>query len=62
MTPDFMNSENSESAPDISPGSFEFTKWYLDGVAPSGDLFMGYWVRLRWRGLAVTWHSTITTE
>lgn len=38
-------------------GGFSFTKWYLDGITPAGDTWIGYWTRLAWRGLAVAWHS-----
>ena len=42
----------------MSPSErFELTKWYLDGVAPSGAAFVGYWTQLRWRSLHVTWQS-----
>lgn len=32
----------------------------MDGVAASGALFVAYWARLRWRRLALTWHSLAT--
>lgn len=41
---------------------FEFSKWYLDGVAPSGATFVAYWTRLQWRGLALSWHSVAVRE
>lgn len=45
-----------------SPESFHFTKWYLDGVSTAGQVMIGYWAELRWRGLHLTWHSAAHSD
>lgn len=39
---------------------FELIKWYLDAVAPGGQVFVNHWTTLRWRGFSCTWHSHAT--
>lgn len=46
---------------DASPRpSFELSKWYLDAVAESGEVFIGYRANLRWRRLPVSYAATLT--
>ena len=45
-----------------STESFQFTKWYLDGVSTAGQVLVAYWTELRWRGLHLTWHSVAHTD
>lgn len=45
----------------VSPGGgFCLSKWYLDAVGESGDVFIGYRADLRWRRLAFSYASTLT--
>jgi hypothetical protein len=39
---------------------FELSKWYLDAVGESGDVFIGYRANLRWRALSVSYAATLT--
>jgi len=41
---------------------FELSKWYVDAVGLSGDVFVGYRANLRWRRLSVAYASTLTGE
>jgi hypothetical protein len=41
----------------MAPGSFAFTKWYLDCLDRDGRLVIVYWASLEWRRLRLTWHS-----
>lgn len=42
------------------PGRFSLDKWYLDAVGESGEVFIGYSATLGWRGLHVSYASTLT--
>jgi hypothetical protein len=39
---------------------FELSKWYLDAVGESGDVFIGYRANLRWRALAASYAAALT--
>lgn len=40
--------------------AFELSKWYLDAVSESGEVFIGYRANLRWRRLAISYASALT--
>jgi hypothetical protein len=40
-------------------GGFSLSKWYLDCVGEDGTVFIGYWGRIRWKRLAVSYASVL---
>ena len=46
----------------MTPGSFAFTKWYIDCLDEEGRLVILYWASLKWRRLRLTWHSVVRCE
>ena len=42
------------------PGRFCLSKWYLDAVGESGEVFIGYRAALQWRRVAVSYAATLT--
>jgi hypothetical protein len=41
---------------------FFLSKWYLDAVGETGEVFIGYRAALRWRQLAVSYASVLTAD
>lgn len=35
------------------------TKWYCDCVSANGDVFLGYWAKLSWRGFTIPYASSL---
>lgn len=44
------------------PPHFCLSKWYLDAVGDSGEVFMGYRAALRWRRLGVAYASVLRAD
>jgi hypothetical protein len=45
--------------------SFDLKKWYLDTADAKGNLYIGYWIRLQWKGTTLhgyqhLWHTPQT--
>ncbi len=41
-------------------GTFSLSKWYLDAISETGEVFIGYRADLRWRRMGLSYASTLT--
>ena len=65
MIPAFLESAthmDPNTGTSLAPGAFALTKWYLDCLSSDGRVAIGYWVKLRWRGMSLRWHALTLWE